>query len=264
MHYAIRISAVVSAVALCASIAAAQNVSVTVNGQPASLNPAPIERAGRVFVPLRGVFERLGASVVYANGQINAQGNGRSISLNIGQTQATVNGQPQTIDVAPFIVGASTYVPLRFIAQSLGSQVNWDNNNRIVAIITGGGAPAQAMAPQPQRPQQPPSSPITLQRERPDNGAIVPDPRPRIEAVFANGNADPDTIRMRVDGADVTSVATRSPNGVEYTPQNNLVPQRRHRVEVFGRDTSGQPFRLDWSFETSGGPAYPGMPQQQH
>jgi len=49
--------------------------------RPLNLNPAPQERAGRIFVPLRGIFEQLGASVVYQNGVINAQGNGRSVSL---------------------------------------------------------------------------------------------------------------------------------------------------------------------------------------
>jgi hypothetical protein len=72
----------VTAAALCTSIALAQDtVSVTLNGSPMTLNPAPTERAGRVFVPLRGVFEQLGASVVYENGTINAQGHGRSVSL---------------------------------------------------------------------------------------------------------------------------------------------------------------------------------------
>jgi len=255
MHLASRIGAAAATVALCTSVAAAQSVSVTVNGQAATLNPAPVERAGRVFVPLRGVFQQLGASVVYANGLINAQGNGRAISLHIGSTQASVNGQPQTIDVAPFIIGASTYVPLRFVAQALGATVNWDNNNRIVAIVSGGGAP-QAMAPAPgpgQGQGQGQQSPITLQRERPDNGSIVPDAHPRIEAVFANGTADPNSIRMRVDGTDVTAQATRSPNGVEYTPQANLAPAIRHRVEVYGRDSNGGRFRLAWSFATVGG-----------
>src|SRR5690348_16934185 len=63
-----------SAIALfsATSPAAAQTVSVTVNGQPMALSPGPIERAGRVFVPLRGIFERLGAAVVYSSGTINA------------------------------------------------------------------------------------------------------------------------------------------------------------------------------------------------
>ena len=107
-------------------IAVAQTVTVTINGQPLYLSPGPIERAGRVFVPLRGIFERLGATVVYASGTINATKGATTISLQIGSTQATVSGQPQTLDVAPFIVGATTYVPLRFIAQSLGAQVGYD------------------------------------------------------------------------------------------------------------------------------------------
>lgn len=248
MQLAIRIGAAVATFALCASVAAAQSVSVTVNGQPTSLNPPPVERAGRVFVPLRGVFERLGASVVYANGLINAQGNGRAISLHIGSTQATVNGQPQTVDVAPFIIGASTYVPLRFVAQALGSTVNWDNDNRVVAIVSGGGPPA---GPQVMAPPQAARSPITLGRERPQGGSIVPDLRPRIAATFANGTADPNSIRMRVDGRDVTPLATRSPEGVEYTPQTSLTPTRHHHVEISGRDRSGERFRLAWNFETN-------------
>ncbi len=122
------------------SIADAQ-VQIQINGQPVNVSPEPIMQNGRVFVPLRGVFESLGASVVYSNGQIDATGNGREISLHIGSTQATVDGSPQTIDVAPFIVGASTYVPLRFVSQALGASVDWDNTNHIVAI-TMQGAPA--------------------------------------------------------------------------------------------------------------------------
>jgi hypothetical protein len=113
--------------------------TVTIDGSVASFNPPPIERAGRVFVPLRGVFERLGASVVYQAGQINASGNGHDVSLRIGSNQAVVNGQQQTLDVAPFIVGASTYVPLRFVSQSLGASVNYDNGTNTVAINTNGG-----------------------------------------------------------------------------------------------------------------------------
>jgi hypothetical protein len=114
------------------------DVGVTVNGAQINLEPAPILQDGRVFVPLRGVFENLGASVVYDAGTITATGNGRDIELHIGSTQATVNGQGQLIDVAPFIIGASTYVPLRFVSEALGANVNWDENNRIVAIDMAG------------------------------------------------------------------------------------------------------------------------------
>ena len=116
-------------------------VTIVVNGQTVTFDQPPEERAGRVFVPLRGVFERLGASVVYANGQINATGNGKNISLHIGSTAASVNGQAVTVDVAPFLVGARTLVPLRFVAQALGATVDYNNGTRTVAINGGGGNP---------------------------------------------------------------------------------------------------------------------------
>ncbi|GAC1654693.1 MAG: hypothetical protein NVS9B12_05410 [Vulcanimicrobiaceae bacterium] len=125
--------------------AQAAAVTIVVNGQTVNFDQPPEERAGRVFVPLRGVFERLGASVVYANGQINATGNGRNISLHIGSNQATVNGQPVAVDVAPFLVGARTLVPLRFVAQSLGATVNYNDSSRTVSINGGGGAPVSVM-----------------------------------------------------------------------------------------------------------------------
>ena len=132
---------------LTLGLAAEAQVAISINGSAVDVSPGPILQDGRVFVPLRGVFENLGASVVYDNGQIDAQGGQNSISLHIGSTQAEVNGQPQTIDVAPFIVGASTYVPLRFISQALGANVSWDESNRLVAI-TMAGAPQNA-APEP-------------------------------------------------------------------------------------------------------------------
>jgi len=132
-----------SAFAFVAALPASAQVAVTVNGAEVDFSPPPIIQGGRVFVPLRGVFERLGASVVYDNGQINATGNGRTISLQIGSTQATIDGQPQTLDVAPFIIGASTFVPLRFVSEALGASVDWDNTEHLVSIATAGEPPPE-------------------------------------------------------------------------------------------------------------------------
>jgi hypothetical protein len=132
-------------------------IGININGNPVNVYPQPIMQAGRVFVPLRGVFENLGASVVYSNGQINATNATTEIALTIGSTQATVNGAPVTIDVAPFIVGQSTYVPLRFVSQALGASVYWDEGNQMVDITTSGG---EAYMPPPPIPAyEPPPVP---------------------------------------------------------------------------------------------------------
>jgi hypothetical protein len=130
-------------------VPASAQYTVSVNGTPLNLSPEPIERGGRVFVPLRGVFENLGASVVYQNGQINATGNGRTVSLRVGSTQAIVDGAPQLLEVAPFIVGDSTYVPLRFVSQALGATVGYESSNRLVSIATNGSAAVSQQNPLP-------------------------------------------------------------------------------------------------------------------
>jgi hypothetical protein len=248
-------AATIAILALATATASAQDVSVTLNGAPVSLNPAPQERDGRVFVPLRGVFERLGASVVYSAGTINAQGNNHAVSLHIGSTQATVDGQSQTLDVAPFIIGASTYVPLRFVSQALGANVNYDGANRIVAL-TQNGPPPQNDGPQNgpprdmQPPQAPPRSPLTLRDVRPGRDASVDSRRPTIEAEFAGAPVDPNSVRVSLDGLNVTDQTSRSPQGIVYSPPSDLLTQR-HEVRVTGRDANGLPFETSWSF-TSG------------
>jgi copper amine oxidase-like protein len=251
--------AAIAAFALCGGIALAQSdVSVTLNGAPLNLNPPPQERSGRVFVPLRGVFEQLGASVVYDNGTINAQkGHERSVSIHVGSTQATVDGQPQTMDVAPFIIGASTYVPLRFVSQALGATVNYDASNRIVALGNGGPQQTAQQAPPregppPQNLQAPPPdhTALTLSAVRPNRNEVVTSRRPTIEADFANGRVNPNSLRIVLDGVNVTDQATRSPRGVVFSPPSDL-QAGRHEVRVNGTDVNGTPFDAQWAFSTS-------------
>ena len=227
------VAAAVAAMVLLTSIGQAQTVTVVVNGQTMTFDQPPIERAGRVFVPLRGVFERLGASVVYANGQINATGNGRNVSLNIGSTNATVNGQPVTIDVAPFLVGPRTMVPLRFIAQSLGATVNYNDSNRTVTI-NGGGAPA----PQP-------GIGFALIGRYPSAGSVIPS-LTRVSARFSR-TVDPSSLRVYFDGRDITSSAYVNSNGFNWSPQYT-VPVGSHSVRVTGNTGDGGSFDRAWSF----------------
>jgi Copper amine oxidase N-terminal domain len=252
-----RVAALGAAALLTAALAvpalAAGPVTVTLNGNTLNLNPAPTERAGRVFVPLRGVFENLGASVVYAGGVINATGRGHNISLRVGSQQATVDGAQQTIDVAPFIIGASTYVPLRFVSQALGATVNYDGANRVVAISASGAQAAQAPAnqtitPVPNANAQ--GGAINITNLVPARGASVPSRRPTIEATFTGGTADPNTIKVYLDQLDVTNDSTRSPRGFSYAPRSPL-QAGPHTVRVTGTDTNGGTFNRGWRF-TSG------------
>lgn len=234
---------------LAASIAVpvfAQQVSVTINGQPLALSPGPIERTGRVFVPLRGIFERMGATVVYSAGTINATKGGTTMSLQIGSTQATVNGQPQTLDVAPFIVGATTYVPLRFIAQSLGANVGYDNATRVVAIQMTHAVPLPP-APPPRPPMPPPPAPeVRLLNQRPAPDVEIGDRFAVISAEFSRA-VSAESVRVWIDGANRTMQSGVSSTGFSFKPPAPL-DYGWHKVRVAGRGRGGTSFDRSWSF----------------
>ncbi|MBV8067473.1 MAG: copper amine oxidase N-terminal domain-containing protein [Candidatus Eremiobacteraeota bacterium] len=221
-------------------IAGAQSVTVIVNGQPVSFTQPPIVRAGRVFVPLRGVFERLGASVVYASGQINATGRGRNISLTINSTQATVNGQPETIDVAPFLVADTTYVPLRFISQALGASVNWNDSTSTVTINAGGGGSY------PPRPPQPPPPGYVVHLVSVSPTGTIYSAHPTISFQFDH-RVRLEALRIRVDGNDVTANVSQSGRGF-YLNLPWAIQAGPHHVRATGTTIDGVSFDLSWDF----------------
>lgn len=223
------------------TVASAAPVTIVVNGNTVNFDQPPVERTGRVFVPLRGVFERLGASVVYGHGEINATGNGRNIHLHIGSNQATVNGQSTTIDVAPFLIGARTMVPLRFVAQALGASVNYNGSNNVVSINGGGGGGSVPAT----------TTNFSLQNEHPASGATTGAANPPISATFSEA-VDPNSLHIMLDGRDVTSSAYASSTRFDFTSPTAL-PAGDHTVRVTGKTQSGNAFDKSWSFHDTAG-----------
>jgi hypothetical protein len=263
-RFALAVTLLVAFACTLAQPVAAQQVTVIVGGQPLYLNPGPIERAGRVFVPLRGIFERLGASVVYQAGTINATKGRTTVSLQIGSTQATVDGQPQYLDVAPFIVGATTYVPLRFVAQSLGANVNYDSSTRVVSI-TGGHAPpppAPYPPPRPVRPNPPPPppapAPVHLSGPQPGPGSQTGNRFVTISSEFSR-QVRAASVRVWLDGSNITSQCGISPSGFSYKPPAPLY-FGSHTVRVTGESFGGAAFDRSWTFTViRSGPPPPSM-----
>src|SRR5579864_7306266 len=173
----------IASASLAPSPAHAQDITVVVNGQQVGFDQRPIERSGRVFVPLRGVFERLGATVVYDNGVINATGNGRTISLRIGSNVAIVDGSQQMLDVAPFLVGARTLVPLRFVSQALGANVDWNNSTSLVTITMAGAPQATSTA----------APSVSITNLHPAQNGVVSARRPAVSGSFSRP-VDPNSV----------------------------------------------------------------------
>ena len=95
---------------------------------------------GRTFVPFRPLFEALGSEVEYdlVHKTVKATKNNNLIELTIGDTLARKNGAEITMEAAPILLNKTTYVPLRFVAESLEAEVNYDGPGGVITITTKG------------------------------------------------------------------------------------------------------------------------------
>ncbi|BAU28993.1 copper amine oxidase-like protein [Aneurinibacillus soli] len=112
------------------------DIGVSINGTTVSMSPAPIIVNGTTFIPLRGVFEKLNAKVEWeaiTRSVIVTKGKTK-VEVTIGSKNAYVNGKSMTLTQVPFIRNGSTFIPLRFISESIGAKVSWDESKHIVGI----------------------------------------------------------------------------------------------------------------------------------
>ncbi|HEV2283939.1 MAG TPA: copper amine oxidase N-terminal domain-containing protein [bacterium] len=135
-------------------------IQVYVDGQIVNFDVPATVINGRVLVPLRGVFERLGATVDYdtSTQHIVALRGGQAVELTIGSRQARVNNLPALLDVPAFTIAGRTMVPLRFVSEALGAGVQWVDTSRTI-LITSAAAAFPAPSPSPPAPSYAPPAP---------------------------------------------------------------------------------------------------------
>jgi len=88
---------------------------------------AALVKGGHVYVPLRSMFEQMGATVsVSDDGQtITASKTGASVSVTLRRAEVVVNGETRPLDVPPMIYKGVVLVPVRVISEALGAYVLW-------------------------------------------------------------------------------------------------------------------------------------------
>lgn len=99
-----------------------------------SQNPEILE--GRTLVPLRSIFEAMGADVEWdgaTNTAIAKRGN-VEVKITIGANEIYKNGKAIPVDVPAMLLNSRTMVPARVIAEAFGADVQWNGNGRIVLI----------------------------------------------------------------------------------------------------------------------------------
>ena len=121
---------IILAVFMLATVAFAADITVTLNGEAIDFaDQAPEIVEGRTLVPLRAIFEALGASVEWdqATKTVTSSMDDVTIKLTIGDNTLYRNGEAKVLDVPAQILNSRTMVPARAIAEAYGVDVQWDS-----------------------------------------------------------------------------------------------------------------------------------------
>lgn len=92
--------------------------------------------SGRTMVPLRAIFEAIGAKVEWNSETRTATGTKKDtiVVIQIDNKIALVNGESKELDVPAQLINDRTMVPARFISESMGCTVTWDPNTQTAAV----------------------------------------------------------------------------------------------------------------------------------
>jgi hypothetical protein len=134
---------------------------------------AALVKGGQIYVPLRSMFEQMGATVsVSADGKtITAEKPGSSVAVTLGRAEVVVNGETRPLDVPPMVYRGIVLVPVRVISEGLGAYVQWVPERRLVVV-------RYLSQPVPAPPTAPPTPTPTMAPTPIPIPVIVPTPTP--------------------------------------------------------------------------------------
>jgi len=116
---------------------AESEITVTINGKEQSFEVPPQLINERTMVPMRAIFEAMGARVQWEESTqtITATAGDRVITMQLDNNVMTVDGTDVVLDVPPQLVNSRTLVPVRAVAEGLDAAVNWIGSTQTVVIL---------------------------------------------------------------------------------------------------------------------------------
>lgn len=117
---------------------AVDGISVFIDDKKIDFEVKPQLIGGRTMVPLRTIFEELGAVVLWEQETqtVTAYNEAKFVKATINSNVMYVNGAEKTMDIAPMIVDNRTLVPARFVAEAFDCDVLWDADDMAVYITS--------------------------------------------------------------------------------------------------------------------------------
>ncbi len=97
---------------------------------------AALVRGGTILIPLRSMFEQMGASVSYngATKTVTVTKPGSEVRVTVGRSEVVINGETRPLDVPPVIYQGTVLVPVRVISEGMGAYVQWVPDKQVVVV----------------------------------------------------------------------------------------------------------------------------------
>lgn len=113
-----------------------KTIPVYFNGKELSFSQPPYIENGTTMVPMRVIFEALGAAVDYnaETKAITAVKDNTTVKLIIGSSSAEINNSKKTLSAPVVNKNGTAMIPLRFVSEALGANVNWNADSKAVTI----------------------------------------------------------------------------------------------------------------------------------
>ncbi len=113
-----------------------RRIRLVLNSNILFFDEMPVIKEGRTLVPLRGIFEALGATVEWDDDTrtVVSEKDGTKVSITIGEKEMYVDGEIKTLDVSACIINDRTMVPVRAVAEAFGCYVEWEDETKTVYI----------------------------------------------------------------------------------------------------------------------------------
>jgi hypothetical protein len=149
---------------------------------------AALVRNGVVMVPLRSMFEQLGATVSWdeATRTADVSKPGSDVKVTLDKPVVVVNGEDRPLDVAPMIYRGVVVVPVRVISEAMGAYVQWIPDRRVVVVrVLAAPVPTPLTTPAPTPTPSPPLRPTPLPVVTP---SPTPSPVPAHSEAFIAGD----------------------------------------------------------------------------
>jgi len=143
-------SAAAKTAAAAKTTAAAPVPKLYLNGKELASQVPPALIQDSVLVPIRTVAENLGYEVGWdgKTKQVTVKEGSTEISMTLGETVAKVNGKSVQLTAPPVLQSDTTLIPIRFVGETFGLQIMWDNSSKSAFLYTDAGTkPAEGGQP---------------------------------------------------------------------------------------------------------------------